>query len=188
VISAWFHEVMTVKSGDAALYFSPLCQIPYGDLMFLTSSRFVLSRALLALSLASLSACALMPGAASSTPAAMPVSAKTLLETSSTWDGKRLAYPQGTAKVTALEITVGPGAETGWHQHPVPSLAYMLEGELEVALRDGTRKRIRAGEAVAEVIDTDHNGRNPGSTPARLVVFYVGTVNQPLTVHAIAKP
>ncbi len=179
---------MTVKSGDAALYFSPLCQIPYGDLMFLTSSRFVLSRALLALSLASLSACALMPGAASSTPAAMPVSAKTLLETSSTWDGKRLAYPQGTAKVTALEITVGPGAETGWHQHPVPSLAYMLEGELEVALRDGTRKRIRAGEAVAEVIDTDHNGRNPGSTPARLVVFYVGTVNQPLTVHAIAKP
>jgi len=136
---------------------------------------------LLTLSLTSLSACSLLPSA--SNPASVtPVSAKTLLETASSWNGKPLVYRQGTAKVTALEIVVAPGAETGWHQHPVPSLAYMLEGELEVALRDGTRKRIRAGEAVAEVVDTDHNGRNPGSTPARLVVFYVGTAEKALTV------
>ena len=114
------------------------------------------------------------------TPA--PVSAKTLLQTLSSWDGKGLSYPSGTPQVTALEIVVAPGAQTGWHHHPVPSLAYILEGELEVSLRDGTQRRLTAGQAVAEVVNTVHNGRNPGSVNTRLVVFYLGVVGQPLTI------
>lgn len=113
---------------------------------------------------------------------ASPVVAKTLLQSLTSWDGKGLSYPAGTAQVTALEISLAPGAQTGWHQHPVPSLAYILEGELEVSLRDGTHRRFSAGQAVAEVVNTVHNGRNPGTSPARLVVFYVGAVDLPLTV------
>lgn len=121
------------------------------------------------------------------TPAALapgPVSARSLMETLSSWDGKGLNYPQGTAKVTALEVTVAPGAETGWHRHPVPSFGYMLEGELEVRLRDGTTRRFGPGQAIAEVVDTEHNGRNPGHGRTRLVVFYIGTIDRPLTVAA----
>lgn len=104
------------------------------------------------------------------------------METLTSWDGKGLTYPPGTAKVTALEITVAPGAQTGWHLHPVPSLAYILEGELEVSLTSGTLRRFKAGQAVAEVVNTIHNGRNPGTTSTRLVVFYLGSIDQPLTI------
>ena len=113
-----------------------------------------------------------------------PVSAKSLMETVSSWNGHGLSYPQGNAKITALEITVAPGAETGWHHPPVPSLAYILEGSLEIRLRDGTSKRFKAGQAVAEVVNTEHNGRNPGDRPTRLIVFYVGTTDRPLTINS----
>ena len=114
--------------------------------------------------------------------APMPVAPTVLLDTQTTWEGKPLAYPAGTPRVTALHIAVAPGAQTGWHHHPVPSLAYIIEGELEVALKDGTVKRLKAGEAVAEGVGTVHNGRNPGAVPTRLVVFYVGAQDLPLTV------
>lgn len=135
---------------------------------------------LLAASVA-LSACALPQPSAS--PSA-PIQARTLMETLSSWDGKGLQYPAGIPKVTALEIVVAPGADTGWHLHPVPSLAYILEGSLEISLKDGSSRRVSAGQAVAEVVNTVHLGRNPGDRPTRLVVFYLGTTELPLTIAA----
>lgn len=105
-----------------------------------------------------------------------------LLKSSSSWNGAQLAWPAGQAEVTALQIEIAPGAETGWHLHPVPSFAYVLEGELEVSLKDGAMKRFSAGQALAEVVGTMHNGRNVGSGPVKLVVFYVGAAGSTLTI------
>lgn len=110
------------------------------------------------------------------------VQVSTVLKTTSSWDGKPLAYPDGKAEVTGLLIEIAPGAETGWHRHPVPSFALVLEGELEVRLASGQTKRLKAGEALAEVIDTAHNGRNVGTGPLKLVVFYAGSAGGKLTV------
>ncbi len=79
-------------------------------------------------------------------------------------------------------IEIAPGAETGWHLHPVPSFGLVLEGTLEVTLKEGQVKRLQAGEALAEVVDTLHNGRNVGNIPAKIVVFYTGAVGQALTI------
>lgn len=130
-------------------------------------------------------ALAAMPAQAQLAPA--PVKAMPLLKTDRSWDGTALAYPAGPAEVTALLIEVAPGAETGWHLHPVPSFAYVLEGELEIRLRTGQSQRLAAGQALAEVVDTAHNGRNPGTVPTRLVVFYIGTPTRPLTVNESAR-
>ena len=105
-----------------------------------------------------------------------------LVKTTSSWTGKPIAYPDGQAEITAMVIEIAPGAETGWHAHPVPSFAMVLEGTLEVTLKDGQRKRMASGEALVEVIDTLHNGRNVGKGTVRLVVFYAGAVGVPLTV------
>lgn len=105
-----------------------------------------------------------------------------LLKSSSSWNGAQLAWPAGQAEVTALQIEIAPGAETGWHLHPVPSFAYVLEGELEVGLKDGAVQRFAAGQALAEVVGTMHNGRNVGSGPVKLVVFYVGAAGSTLTI------
>ncbi|XLZ70503.1 cupin domain-containing protein [Massilia sp. SR12] len=105
-----------------------------------------------------------------------------LLKSTTSWNGAQLAWPAGQAEVTALQIEIAAGAETGWHMHPVPSFAYVLEGELEVSLKDGAVRRFVAGQALAEVVGTMHNGRNVGAGLVKLVVFYVGASNSTLTI------
>lgn len=114
------------------------------------------------------------------------VTVQPLAQSQSAWNGQALAYPPGQAEVTALRIDIAPGAATGWHQHPVPSFAYILQGELEVTLQDGAAKRLKAGDVLFEVVDTAHNGRNVGTEPVKLVVFYTGAAGKTLT--QAAKP
>lgn len=101
-----------------------------------------------------------------------------LLKTGESWNGAAIVYPEGKAEITALWVEIAPGGETGWHRHAVPSFAVLMEGTLEVSLKDGRVKRLQAGEALAEVINTAHNGRNIGDTPVKLVVFYAGAAGQ----------
>jgi quercetin dioxygenase-like cupin family protein len=110
------------------------------------------------------------------------VRASTVLKTDSSWDGQPLEYPDAKAEITGLVVEIAPGGETGWHLHPVPSFGMVLEGELEVQLKNGAVKRLKAGEALAEVVNTLHNGRNVGTVPVKLVVFYAGSPGQTLTV------
>lgn len=110
------------------------------------------------------------------------VKAAVVLKAETSWDGKPIAYPEGKPEVTGMVVEIAPGGETGWHLHPVPSFGMVLEGELEVHLRTGEVKRLKAGDALAEVTDTLHNGRNVGQGPVRIVVFYAGVVGQKLTV------
>ena len=109
-----------------------------------------------------------------------------LLNTTTSWNGQPLAYPAGPAEITGLHVEVAPGGETGWHQHPVPSFGFVLEGTLEVTLKDGQVKRLNPGDALAEVVNTTHNGRNVGPVPVKIVVFYAGTPGQPLTLKVPA--
>lgn len=111
-----------------------------------------------------------------------PVVATQVLKTSETWNGEPLAFPSGRGEVTALSIEIQPGAETGWHHHPIPSFAMVMEGTLQVTLRDGRTRRFNAGEAFAEVISTAHNGRNVGTVPTKLLVVYTGAQGATLTV------
>lgn len=112
-----------------------------------------------------------------------------VLKTQSSWDGNSIAYPEGTAEVTVVEVELAPGGETGWHMHPVPSVGMLLEGQIEVEFRDGDSKTLQAGEAAAEVVNIYHNGRNTGDVPARMIIFYAGADGTPLTItEASAAP
>lgn len=122
------------------------------------------------------------PEAAALEPSAA-VKVSTVLRAETSWDGKPIEYPSGKAELTGMVIEIAPGGETGWHLHSVPSLAVILEGELEVRLKNGAVNRLGPGEAFAEVVDTLHNGRNAGAVPLRLVVFYAGAVGNTLTVR-----
>ena len=111
------------------------------------------------------------------------VRVRTVLNTTTTWDGTALSYPAGDAEITGLIVEIAPGAQVGWHLHPVPSFGMVLEGELEVRLQNGKQKILRAGDAVAEVVNTLHNSRNLGSRPVKLLVFYAGAIGQKLTIR-----
>jgi quercetin dioxygenase-like cupin family protein len=103
-----------------------------------------------------------------------------LTVTSINYAGQPLAYPDsGKAEVTALVVHLPPGSSTGWHKHPVPVYAYMLEGELTVRTGNGIEKRFVKGEPIIEVMNLLHNGTNTGKKIASLVVFYTGVSGVP---------
>lgn len=105
-----------------------------------------------------------------------------LIKTTTSWDGQPLVYPTGQAEVTGIIVEIAPGAETGWHSHPVPSFGVLLQGSLDISLKDGQVKHLRAGDALAEVVATLHNGRNVGTDPVKIMVFYAGAVGTPVTI------
>ena len=111
-----------------------------------------------------------------------------LLNTTTTWNGAPLAYPSGPAQVTALQVEIAPGGETGWHRHAVPSFAFVLQGTLEVTTETGLVKHLEAGQALAEVVNTVHNGRNVGTVPVKLAVFYAGTLGQAVSEKVPPAP
>lgn len=95
-----------------------------------------------------------------------------------TWDGTPLHYPKsGNAEATAIKIKLAPGEAPAFHCHPVPTLGYMLLGAIEVELMtSGEKKMFKQGDAVFEVVNTWHRGKNISETePAEFVVFYTGT-------------
>ena len=108
------------------------------------------------------------------------VTAKVLQKTSVTGNGQKITYPlTDKAEVTAMTVDLAPGAETGWHQHPVPVYAYVVAGNLSVELEDGRQLDFKSGDAIIEVVDTLHNGRNMGAEPVKLAVFYLGAEGTP---------
>jgi quercetin dioxygenase-like cupin family protein len=85
-------------------------------------------------------------------------------------------------EITAMKVEIKPGAETGWHSHPVPLYAYVLEGDLTVEIKGGRTYQFAAGDAIVEVVNVPHNGKNLGATPVVLIVFYTGETGRPNTV------
>jgi quercetin dioxygenase-like cupin family protein len=108
-----------------------------------------------------------------------------LLRTSMTTCGQPIAYPQvAQPEVTALLVEIPPGAETGWHLHPVPCYAYILSGSLSVEMAGGKTFVFNAGQALAEIVNTLHNGKNTGTEPVKLVLFVTGEKDVPFTVRS----
>lgn len=108
----------------------------------------------------------------------------TLTKITTTSSGDPIAYPQiDDPEVTALLVEIPPGAETGWHEHPVPCYAYIIAGTVTVEMKDGTTKDFSAGEAFAEMVNRLHNGRNLGPKTVRLVMFATGEKGASFTVR-----
>ena len=112
------------------------------------------------------------------------VTSKVLSKTAVTGNGQKISYPlTDRAEVTAMTVDLAPGSETGWHKHPVPVYAYVVSGSLSVELEDGKLLSFSAGEAIIEVVNTMHNGRNSGTVPVKLAVFYLGAEGIPNVVR-----
>jgi len=107
-----------------------------------------------------------------------------LLRTSMTSSGDPIVYTQTSApQVTAVKVTIPPGASTGWHEHPFPCYAYILSGTLHVELKGKPDHVLLPGEALVEVVNTPHNGINKGTEPVVLVMFATGEVGKPISIR-----
>jgi quercetin dioxygenase-like cupin family protein len=118
-------------------------------------------------------------------PAHVYSGVRTVLSTGTTVTGQPIRYPSGApAQLTAVEITLQPGQQTGWHTHPAPLFGYILEGELTVDYGAKGQRTYVKGEGLAEAMDEAHNGRNMGQSPVTILVVFIGTQGVPASVPA----
>ena len=115
------------------------------------------------------------------------VQARVILKTKNMSNGQPIAYLKSdNPEVTVMTVELPPGAETGWHIHPVPVYAYILSGSLTVEVEGKNTSVFQAGDAIIEAVNTRHCGRNTGAVPVKLVVFYTGAENLPNVTRTVA--
>jgi quercetin dioxygenase-like cupin family protein len=108
------------------------------------------------------------------------IQSETVLQTTASWDGILYEeYPAGRPQLSVVKVTIAPHTALNWHSHPVPSAGYVISGELTLEKKDATKKHFKAGDAIAETVDTLHRGMS-GDEPTVLIVFYAGSPKLPL--------
>ena len=132
----------------------------------------------------SMLAVAVVSVTATSAAAQVKFSATPILQSGATIEGAAIAYPKtDSAELTAMRLEIGPGGETGRHMHPYPTLVYVLEGAVDVAMDGGMVHRYTAGDSFLMMINSWTNAKNAGTIPAKLLVVFVGVRGKPNLVR-----
>lgn len=127
------------------------------------------------LAIAALSGCA--------KPGSGKIEVQTLAKSGHSWEGSVLPnYPQMAPEITILRITIPPKTELPLHRHPVINAGVLLKGQLTVTTDQHETVFLKAGDALIEVSNKWHHGRNNGNKPAEIIVFYAGTKDEQITV------
>ena len=106
-----------------------------------------------------------------------------LAKSSASWDGNRLPdYPKSAPEISILRIKIPPGAQLPLHAHPVINAGVLLSGELTVVTEDNKTLHLKAGDAIVEVVNTWHYGKNEGKTTAEILIVYAGAVDTQITI------
>ncbi|MGD9661864.1 MAG: cupin domain-containing protein [Porticoccaceae bacterium] len=116
-------------------------------------------------------------------PAESAVSFEVLLQTGSSWDGVPLpGYSGGKPEISIVKVVIPPGATLDSHKHPVINAAVILSGEITVVSENNHILHLKPGDAVAELVNTWHYGKNEGTKPTEILVFYAGEKGKPLSI------
>ena len=109
------------------------------------------------------------------------VNAENLLKSTTSWDGGDIFYPEGNAEITSFILKLEEGEEVPYHCHPVPTMGYILKGNVQVETANGDKTILKEGQSAVEVMKTVHRGLAMDG-PAEIIVFYAGAEDVPNTV------
>ena len=127
------------------------------------------------LSLIALSVFVIAPGLAGDDGYLQSISVRTLLRTSVDAAGQPIRYPsQKEAEVYGVLVDIPAGQNTGWHTHPCPCVAYVLEGKVTVEAANGVVKELKAGDVFSEVVNLAHCGYNRSAKRVRILMVVIG--------------
>ncbi|GAA6134030.1 hypothetical protein NBRC116188_08190 [Oceaniserpentilla sp. 4NH20-0058] len=110
-----------------------------------------------------------------------------LLQSTTSWDGGAIEYPQGQAEITTVKLRFEANDEVPFHCHPVPTFGYVVEGTLKVETKEGKTTILKKGDPAVEVMRTVHKG-TPIDGPVEIIVFYAGAEGVPNTVFPDKDP
>jgi quercetin dioxygenase-like cupin family protein len=106
-----------------------------------------------------------------------------ILQTSTTFIDQPIRFPQGDNQIVAVLAEVSPGGQVGRHMHPNPLFVYILEGALTIEMEGHGAHTFSAGEGLAEVVNTWHNGRNMGDTPVKFLIVFAAQNGTPTIIR-----
>ncbi|WP_422080815.1 cupin domain-containing protein [Ulvibacterium sp.] len=107
----------------------------------------------------------------------------TLADTNKSWDGNQLPeYPEGQPHIKILKFIIPPKTQLPPHEHHVINAGVLLRGELTVVDENNNTLHLKAGDPIVELVNTIHYGKNEGTEPAEIIVFYAGAKDIPITV------
>lgn len=109
------------------------------------------------------------------------LSAEELLVTKKSWDGGNISYPKGETEITSFILSINEGDVPEFHCHPVPTMGYVLKGNVEVETIDGKKTILKEGESAVEVMRTVYRSKALNG-PAQIIVFYAGADGIPNSV------
>jgi quercetin dioxygenase-like cupin family protein len=106
----------------------------------------------------------------------LPIAAASLLLTAAappvTLQVLDVPQDQGLQQVIVQAREFEPGGSSGWHVHPGVEMAYVVSGEMEMVTAGGVR-RLGPGDSFQMPRGQAHNGINPGTVPAKIVITLV---------------
>lgn len=106
-----------------------------------------------------------------------------ILQTSKTVSGQPIRFPQADNQLVAVLAEVAVGGQVGRHLHPNPLFVYILEGALTIEMEGHGTHTFSAGEGLAEVVNTWHNGRNLGDTPVKFLIVFAAQEGTPTIIR-----
>ena len=107
----------------------------------------------------------------------------TLVKTTESWNGVPLPkYLDGNPEITILKMIIPPKTKLPLHKHPEINAGVVLKGELTVISETNDTLYFKAGEPIVELVNTWHFGRNDGTEPVEIIVFYAGVKGTPITI------
>jgi len=96
--------------------------------------------------------------------------------------GDTIAYPAGTPEIFVEIGHFEKDGRTSLHQHPVPIIVYVMEGELEVRVDGAEPIRMLPGQAFVEPQDRNMQAFNVADGPSRVFVVTLGAEGKPATL------
>ena len=111
------------------------------------------------------------------------IEVEVLAKSSTSWNGESLPnYAKGKPEISILRIVIPPDTKLPLHKHPMINAGLLLKGQLTVVLEDNTTLHLKAGDTIVEVVNKWHYGKNEGSEPTEIIVFYAGTQGELLSI------
>lgn len=95
---------------------------------------------------------------------------------------QKTEFPDKYSTILVL-VDIDPGAVIARHTHPGVESSYMLEGEIELAVKGQPTRTLKAGDGFQIPPETPHGGRN-GNKPSKVLVTYVVERDKPLATPA----
>jgi quercetin dioxygenase-like cupin family protein len=103
-----------------------------------------------------------------------------LAKSTKTVIGQPLVFPQSSAEITAVLVTLPAGGPPGRvHKHPHQRIAYVLEGTLGVEQEGGETRHYPAGSILIEMRDEWHRAGVVGATPVKLLIIDITPQGEP---------